>query len=419
MRIHLHDFSGHPFQAELSRELAARGHTVEHAYATQYPSGKGNLEKLAGDPETLRFHGITAARAFEKYSPVGRLRFERAFARAWVQHLERSRPDCVVACNVPLFALDSFSSVMARSGRPWVLWHQDLFSSAIGDEISKRLPAPVRPAARRWVTGVEKNLVRSASQVIAIGEEFRRAYGQWGLDVGHVSVIPNWAPIGDIVPRPRDNSWARAHLSGDRELRLLYAGTLGRKHNPLLLADLLRAALETGIRARLVVASEGEGIDVVREIARRDPDLPITLLPFQPASALSDMLGSADVLLTLLEPGASRFSIPSKVLSSLAAGRPILGLMPRDNPAAADIEAAGGHVGPPDAAGVAGAVDWLRMLHESPATQESAGIRSRELAEARFGIGPIAGRFEDVLGKAVAGRTPGRPGSARKAQAVS
>ena len=42
----------------------------------------------------------------------------------------------------------------------------------------------------------------------------------------------------------------------------------GRKHNPLLLIDLLRAALDKGIPARLVVASEGEGIEAVREIAR-------------------------------------------------------------------------------------------------------------------------------------------------------
>lgn len=419
MRIQIHDFSGHPFQAELSRELAARGHWVEHAYSTQYPSGKGNLARLAGDPPRLTFHGITAARPFAKYSPLGRLQFEQSFARAWIEDLERSRPDCVVACNVPLFALNKFNSAMAKSGRPWVLWHQDLFSRAIGEEIGKRLPAPACPSAQRWITRIEMNLVRSASQVVAIGEEFRRAYLRWGLDVRHVSIIPNWAPIGDIVPRPRGNSWAVAHLPQEHELRLLYAGTLGRKHNPLLLIELLRAALGKGIAVRLVVASEGEGIEVVRGVARREPELPITLLPFQPAAELSDMLGSADVLLTLLEPEASRFSIPSKVLSSLAAGRPILGLMPSDNPAAADIESVGGYVGPPDQTGVAGAAEWLHMLERSPAQRVSDGRRSRELAVSRFGIGPIASRFEEVLAKAVGGRGRAAQSSAQKAAGVS
>lgn len=419
MRLHIHDFAGHPFQAELSRELAARGHSVEHAYATQYPSGKGKLERLEADPDTLTFHGITAARTFEKYSPLGRLRFEKSYAQAWINHLERTRPDCVLACNVPLFVLDKASASMARSGQPWVLWHQDLFSRAIGEEISRRLPAWVGPPAQRWVTRLEKNQVRSAARVIAIGEEFRRAYRRWGIEQRHVSVIPNWAPIGEIRPRPKDNAWAAAHLPRDGGMRLLYAGTLGRKHNPVLLVDLLRATLAKGITARLVVASEGEGIDAVRQIAERLPELPITLLPFQPAAELPDMLGSADVLLTLLEPGASKFSIPSKVLSSLAAGRPVLGLMPQDNPAARDIRAAGGYVGPPDAQGVLGAADWLQQMAQSPDDLISAGGRSRQLAVQRFGIGPIATRFEEVLAEAVAGNGAAPQRMAPTAEAVS
>ena len=209
------------------------------------------------------------------------------------------------------------------------------------------------------------------------------------------------------------------HLPQGREIRLLYAGTLGRKHNPLLLIDLLRAALGKGIPARLVVASEGEGIEAVRQIAERQPELPITLLPFQPASELSEMLSSADVLLALLEPGASKFSIPSKVLSSLAAGRPVLGLMPRDNPAAVDIGAAGGYVGTPDAQGVVGASDWLQGMVQSPGALVSAGERSRQLSVERFGIGPIATRFEEVLAKAVADRRLAPQGSAQTAEAVS
>ena len=34
MRIFVHDYAGHPFQIELSRSLAARGHLVEHTYCS-------------------------------------------------------------------------------------------------------------------------------------------------------------------------------------------------------------------------------------------------------------------------------------------------------------------------------------------------------------------------------------------------
>ena len=77
---------------------------------------------------------------------------------------------------------------------------------------------------------------------MAIDDAFVRQYEAWGLDTSHVEVIPNWAPIDEIVPQERDNAWAEANLGDARSrLRLLYAGTLGRKHNPLLLVDLRRA----------------------------------------------------------------------------------------------------------------------------------------------------------------------------------
>ena len=42
MRVLVHDFSGHPFQVELSRELARRGHEVTHSYCPAWVSGKGS-----------------------------------------------------------------------------------------------------------------------------------------------------------------------------------------------------------------------------------------------------------------------------------------------------------------------------------------------------------------------------------------
>ncbi|MFZ3415724.1 glycosyltransferase [Arthrobacter sp. 3Tela_A] len=406
MRLQVHDFSGHPFQAELSRELAARGHSVDHVYSAQYSSGKGVLERTDSDPALLSFSPLDSGTPFQKYSALGRLKFEQAYARTWLEHNRRSAPECIVACNVPLFALDQFRRAAVRSRQPWLLWHQDLFSNAISEELARRLPAPAAGSGSALVRRIEAGIVRSASQVVAIGEEFRLAYRRWGLDTGHVSVIPNWAPLEEIVPRPRSNAWAAANLPAEPELRLLYAGTLGRKHNPLLLSDLLRSALAAGLPARLIVASEGEGIEMLRADLLKDPDLPVTLLPFQPAADLPDMLGSADVLVTILEPEASRFSIPSKVLSSLAAGRPLLGLMPEDNPAAADILAAEGYVGPPTEFGVAGAVVWLRSLNQDPAAAERLGAKGRELAESRFGIVPIADRFEAVLRRALPGAEP-------------
>ena len=41
MKLVVHDFAGHPGQLQLSRELARRGHVVEHHYCQSVATGQG------------------------------------------------------------------------------------------------------------------------------------------------------------------------------------------------------------------------------------------------------------------------------------------------------------------------------------------------------------------------------------------
>lgn len=411
-RIQVHDFGGHPFQAELSRALAARGLVVEHAWSPQY-GGKGALERRPGDPDTLSFRTIETPQPFEKYAPAGRLKFERSFASAWIDQLEDTKPDLVIACNVWLFALHQFSRWARRTGQPYVLWHQDVYSLALSEQLERRLPSaaglsrPVVNTASRLFTRLERDIVKSARRVVAIDDAFVREYKSWGLDTSHVEVIPNWAPIDEIVPHERDNAWATTNLGDPTRFRLHYAGTLGAKHNPLLLVDLVEALRDRGVDAELTVVSEGEGAEVLAAATAARPAIKdhVRILPFQPLEKLGQVLGSGDVLVALLEPGASKFSIPSKVLSYFAAGRPVLGIMPADNPAAVDIASVGGHVVEPDQDGIADSVAWLEAMSKDPDRRVELGLRARELAVQRFGIDAIAKRFIAVIEDAAGATT--------------
>jgi colanic acid biosynthesis glycosyl transferase WcaI len=416
MRVTVHDYSGHPFQVQLSRELARRGHDVLHEYSTQYVTGHGKLAVTDADPASLRIEGVAARRPIRMYDPLARMRFELSYARAWRQRLEQDPADVVVACNVPLFALAAVRRHLARRGRPWVFWHQDIYSLGVAAEIDRKLPAPVAAPLRRWVGGLERAQVRSADRVVAIGDAFVRQYGTWGLPIEHVEVIPNWAPVDELVPGPRDNAWAREQNLPAEPVRLLYAGTLGRKHNPLLLLELLDAARGRGIDAILVVCSEGVGADELAAAAGNRPD--VRLLGYQPADRLAEVLASADAMVALLEPDAAAFSVPSKVLSYLSAGRPTIALVPDGNPAAHDVRTAGGFVAAPNTGGAKAAAGWLAdTVSADPHALAQLGHRARQLAERRFDIESITDRFEDIL-HAAARRTTGalatRPDSAEE-----
>ena len=66
MRIVVNDYSGHPFQIELSRELARRGHSVLHLYSADFQTPKGDLLRKPEDPDGFAIKGVTLGEPFQK-----------------------------------------------------------------------------------------------------------------------------------------------------------------------------------------------------------------------------------------------------------------------------------------------------------------------------------------------------------------
>ena len=388
MRILLHDYSGHPFQVELSRELADRGHEVTHSWNSSYVSGKGGLEELDGTAG-VRFRPLRMAGQFAKYKPWTRLRQEVAYAWTLLRHVRAEQPDVVLVCNVPLLCHFLFALLQRRV--PMVFWHQDVYSQAIGDEADRRL-GPAGRLVGRLADRMEQEITARSAACVVIADTFLPVHERWGTSE-RVTVIPNWAPVDELRPRPKDNDWSRAHGLHDTPV-LLYSGTLGLKHNPMLLVELARLVTRDLPGAVLVVVSEGEAAELVRSSTGADE---VRVLPFQPFGDLPDVLGTADVLVTLLQPSASAYSVPSKTLSYLCAGRPVLALMPADNPAAELVRTTGGLVHPPEPAHLPTAAAEVVSLLQDPDARARTGAASRRLAEERFAIAGIADQFEKVL----------------------
>src|SRR5690349_23473871 len=71
-RIAIHDYCGHPFQFELSRELARRGHEVRHFFFAEDMGPKGNTQRLADDPPNFTVEPISIGRAYSKQNLIRR-----------------------------------------------------------------------------------------------------------------------------------------------------------------------------------------------------------------------------------------------------------------------------------------------------------------------------------------------------------
>ena len=281
-----------------------------------------------------------------------------------------------------------------------VFWVQDFYSVAMSQVLRRRLGLPGR-AAGAALRRVEARLIRDSDAVVVISEDFEPTLAKWRVEPERVRVIENWAPVEELTPRPRDNEWSRANgLSGKRVA--LYAGTIGLKHDPGLLLE-LAAAAGADDDIRIVVISQGPGREWLEGRRREQHADNLVLLDYQPYEAFPEVLAAADLLLTLLEPDAGRFSVPSKVLSNLCAGRAQLVAVPAENLAARTIERSGGGVvvDPRDRRRFVDA--GVRLLGDEELCR-GLGERGRAFAEEHFRIGHVTDRFEAVLAGAVENR---------------
>lgn len=390
----VHDFSGHPFQVQLARQLATRGIRSTHLFCPSFLTPKGNVDD-ASDDVPFQSIGVALRKPFAKYSGPQRFLQELEYGWRLSREMRRLDPDVVVSANTPLLAALVFQVAMKAQRRPVVFWQQDVYSEAMGLHLAERFGFVGRLAGRFFLA-VETWLVRSSQRVVVISDAFLDTLRTWKVDPDVVDVIENWAPLDELPVRQRPNQWSERHGVRDGDVVFLYAGTLGLKHEPSLLRDVAVAFADRD-DVRVIVASEGVGAQVLAD----DPaaDL-MELLPFQPYEDLPDMLATADVLMVLLEAEAGGFSVPSKVLTYHCAGRATLGSMPAENLASMNIVRTGSGVVVPagDANGfVAAAVE----LADDPERRAEMGRAARDYAERVFDIDAITDRFEVILAAAM------------------
>lgn len=405
MRILVHDYSGHPFQVQLSRWLAAQGHQAQHLYAADVETPRGAVTRRDDDPAGFSVDAIGTGQPLPKYDLVRRWQRERAYARALSARCRAFAPEVVLSTGPPTIQ-NALRRTTVRAGGAYVCWLQDIYALAVAPVLRRRFPI-IGALVARGFRAYENTLLRRSDAVVLITEDFAPLLTAAGVDGDRLTVIPNWAPLDEVRTAGKDNDWARRHGLDDK-LVFLYAGTLGLKHNPALLADLAEA-LPAVPAARVVVVTQGLGRAFLeKEKADRSLDR-LFLLDYAPYERLPEVLGTADVVLALLEAYADVLSVPSKILTYLCAGKPILAAMPDTNLAARTIAGAGAGrvVGPADSDGFVAAA---RDLCGDPDARRRMGRNARRHAESTFDIDRIGARFLTVLEAARRGAADRRRG---------
>ncbi len=393
MRILVHDYVGHPFQPQLSRELASHGHEVLHVYCGSFSTPRGTMVKQPEDAPGFDVEAIDLGSEIPKNGFARRFQMETEYGRRLVKVIEQFQPAVVLSGNTPSIPQWRVVRYCKQHVIRHVFWVQDIYGIAAYRLLKRRIPG-VGHLVGQYFMWLDRKSARHSDALVVITDDFIPVFQEWGIDQEKIHVIENWAVLDELEVQPRENDWSEQFSLGSGP-RFIYTGTLAMKHNPALLLALAKMLDERG-EGELVVVSQGTGIEWLEGEAKKAGIKSLKCMGFQPFDIMAKVLGSADVLVAVLEPDAGVFSVPSKVLSYMCAGRAILAAMPGGNLAARLIvDQKAGMVVEPD--NLEGFCQAAAELISKPELCRSNGLAARAYAEQTFDIQRIASQFKKAL----------------------
>jgi glycosyltransferase involved in cell wall biosynthesis len=388
--------SGPHLPYELGETLAQRGHEV--TVVTGFPRYNVPVMPKEYRRRLMRTETIAGMRVLRINGP--NLYGSSVVSRGLVQILAppvlglramlAGKPDVVYTVTPPIMMGLAARRVAQRYRVPWVANVQDLFPQCmvdLGILTSRRMI--------RMFERMERTVYRTASAITVMSEGNRRFVIGRGGKPERVFVVPNWVDIsafsvshGASAP----GSFRAEYELGDVFLAV-FAGTMGFSQGLDVVIDAARLTQgESNLRWVMV----GGGAERDR-LASAAADLKnVVFLPMQPKEKYPGVLADADICLVTLRPEVATPTVPSKIATIMAAGRPLVASIPSSGDACRVIEESrGGVVVPPaDAEALARAVLDLKNRPEALIEMGKAG---RQYAEQNLSRDASVTRVEAVF----------------------
>jgi colanic acid biosynthesis glycosyl transferase WcaI len=373
-----------PFTAGLCEHLAEQGHNVKVVTAFPYYPGWNVLEGYRGSRYRREIvNGVVVHRVwhFVPWQPSRlwqRLAHDLSFtASAFLVGLFSGKCD-VVYCCCPPPTLGLAAYLLSRIKRArFVVKLADLASDAALATGIMRDGCALRLARR-----LEGFVYGRAESVVCLCQGFIERLSERDVPREKLPLIPDWGDTERIRPLPSSARFRAEHAISPRQFLVLHTGNMGKKQG---LMNAVKAAelLEERPAIHWVLVGDGEERALLeRESAVRAPHA-VRLLPLQPAEVLPHMYSEADLLLLNQKSTVEDAVIPSKLLTYMAAGRPIVAAVSERSEAARHIARAGCGIVIP-AEDPEALADTVLRLSGDPGLRAQLGANGRAYAEAHF-----------------------------------
>ncbi len=181
----------------------------------------------------------------------------------------------------------------------------------------------------RMLYRLEAFAYEKAASVSCISTGMVSAITRKGVPSGKLKYFPNGVRLAGMRGCSRTGMFRAIHKIQPGDFLAVYSGNLGVKQGLEIIVQ--AASLIEKQRIKLVISGDGACREMLAAIAAAAGVRNLLLLPLQPENLYLQMLGDADVCLITQQSGAGAAFFPSKLLTVLAAGKPVLSVADADS----------------------------------------------------------------------------------------
>jgi colanic acid biosynthesis glycosyl transferase WcaI len=229
---------------------------------------------------------------------------------------------------------------------------------------------------------IEGFAYRKADRVVCLCQPFIEKLSARGIDRSKLLLIPDWGDIQRVYPIANATVFRNANRFTADQFLVMHTGNMGKKQE---LLNVVRAAeLSQDVPGLVwILVGGGEERTAIEEAITRSKLQNIRMLPLQPVEMMAEMYSAADVLLLHQKAAVVDSVIPSKLLTYMAAGRPVLAAASRNSETARSVRRAecGVIIQPGDPGAL---VQTVLSLRNDPAGREKFGASGRSYVQQHF-----------------------------------
>jgi colanic acid biosynthesis glycosyl transferase WcaI len=300
----------------------------------------------------------------------------------------------------PLFAVQMNLWLACCWKTPVIYYVQDVYPEALEYAGFLRRSGFLASLMRAW----DRRLCMSSQRVAVISEGTKHLLCESrNIRADKVVVISNWVDRSLFPPLSTDNGWREEMGISRHTFLVLFAGTLGHVSGAGVLVEVAR---NLQVHAGILVLCVGEGVlkQKMADAAQRHGLKNIDFRPCQPRDKIAQMHASADLTVLTVQRDYPDASVPSKLITYLAAGRPVVCAAASSSAVAQHVLAARAGV-VAEADNAAAIAEAILKVRGDPVGAAAMGDNARKCFLEHFTLERACQQFGELLSGLTAART--------------